>query len=1103
MSSRDSCASSKSLRAKSSTLGASEYPQTENARTIGGKNRKSIRENPRDQPAPASSVHPRQKSMRGSARKANIDDVERQLREVASSALRKSPPPPKKGDLLVARDKQPGGTLGRRIDADAEAAAAGATSHRGLMQMASWRPVILQTYSERSVVSRCARSLALPLLLLSLGAGTLVVLSPEGALTNIDHSLEDARARQAGREDQKPSQGAVATAASFDQPSRSIMPAEPLRHAMVSSVAAPGGEAGLTQPPVSPGSPSPARVSPGETSTLKPHDAAEMVPIRVADDDQKQSPSALDPTSPSSKRQLLDAGAAAAAAPSAQAEIVEATGSPNAVIAPRSGALPGGVASEARSPVMAGLTTPQTSISLPTDTPSPTADAAASPSPAIETHDSHPGSSGDAVSEAPPSVLAALATPDAPTSLPAVTPSPTPDEAVSPSLAAKSIEPKSGSNREAGSEAPAPVAAGSATPQASTSLPTVTPSPPPDAAASSSLAIEPNGSNPGSSGDALSETRASVLAALATPEAPTSLPAVTPSPTPDEAVSPSLAAKSIEPKSGSNREAGSEAPAPVAAGSATPQASTSLPTVTPSPPPDAAASSSLAIEPNGSNPGSSGDALSETRASVLAALATPEAPTSLPAVTPSPTPDEAVSPSLAAKSIEPKSGSNSEAGSETPAPVVAGLTTPQASTSLPIVTPSPPPDAAASPSIAIETHNSNPGSSVDAVSEAPASVLAALATSEVPKPLPTVTPSPRSDDAAPTKAEIVASIPLLAATSLPTPPEVSPSGAPDRVASRPSSTDEAVSQVSSSAMAGLATSHASTSPPQATGSPAPDRAASSKAENIASDESIHSRPRLDGETVVDAAAPLATQEAPASPPPVAASPPNTFAQVTPGTPIERAKPPVAHLIVAQRESGAAGAALPLPVSLSSVPAGAMIVINGLAAGSTLTEGRALETGGWQLTAGELHDAVLRPPQGFVGAMELGLELRLSNDGVADRKMLHLEWAASAGSQATKPAFVVRQLDSDELAALLKRGEGFIASGDLASARLVLQRAAEAGEAQAALSLAGTFDPIVLDKLGLQGQKADIEKARIWYQRAQELGSAAAPRRLQLLAGYDQ
>jgi hypothetical protein len=932
-----------SLRAKSSTLGASEHPQTKNARAIGGKNPKSSRENLRDQPAPASSVHPRRKSMRGSARKADIDDVERQLREVASSALRRSPPPSKEGDLLVARNKQPGGTLGRRVDADAEAAAAGANSRLGVMHMASWRPVILQTYSERSVVSRCARSLALPLLLLSLGAGTLVALSPEGALTNIDRSLEDAQAKQAGRDDQKPSQVPVATATSIDQPSRSIMPAEPSAHAMASSVDTPGGGAGVTQPPASPGAPSSAPVSPGETSTLKAHDAAEMVPVRVADDNQGQSPSALDPTSRSTIRQLLDADAPPAAAPSAQVEIAEATGSPNAVIAPPSGALRGGVASEARSPVTGGLPTPQASISLPTVTPS-TPDAAASPALVVDTHDS----------------------------------------------------------------------------------------------------------NPGSSGDALSESRASVLAALATPEAPTSLPAVIPSPTPDEAASPSLVAKPIEPKSDSNNGPVTEAPASVAAGLPTPQASVSLPTVTPSPTPLEAASPSLATESQDSNPGSSVDAVSAAPASVLAALATPEAPTFPPTVTPSSTPGEAASPSLAAKSIEPKSGSNSDAGSGAPASVAVGLTTAQASISL-----------------------------------------------------PTVTPSPRLDDAASTEVEIVASIPLLAATSLPTPAEASSSGTLDRVASRPGSTDEANSQVSSSDMADLATLQGSTSPPPVAGSPAPDRVASSKVENIAGDESIDSRPRSDGETVVDATAPLATQEAPASPPPVAASPPNAFAQVTPGTPIERAKPPVAHLIVAQRESGAAGAALPLPVSLDSVPADAMIVIHGLAAGSTLTEGRALENGGWQLTAGELHDALLRPPQGFAGAMELGLELRLPNGGVADRKTLHLEWTASAGPQATRPAFVVRQLDADEVEALLKRGEGFIASGDLASARLVLQRAAEAGEAQAALSLAGTFDPIVLDRLGLQGQKADIEKARIWYQRAQELGSAAAPRRLQLLAGYDQ
>jgi len=63
---------------------------------------------------------------------------------------------------------------------------------------------------------------------------------------------------------------------------------------------------------------------------------------------------------------------------------------------------------------------------------------------------------------------------------------------------------------------------------------------------------------------------------------------------------------------------------------------------------------------------------------------------------------------------------------------------------------------------------------------------------------------------------------------------------------------------------------------------------------------------------------------------------------------------------------------------------------------------------------------------------------------------------------------IRQLDQDEVADLVRRGTDFINRGDLASARLVLQRAAEAGDPQAALLLAGTYDPILLEKVGIQG-----------------------------------
>jgi hypothetical protein len=92
----------------------------------------------------------------------------------------------------------------------------------------------------------------------------------------------------------------------------------------------------------------------------------------------------------------------------------------------------------------------------------------------------------------------------------------------------------------------------------------------------------------------------------------------------------------------------------------------------------------------------------------------------------------------------------------------------------------------------------------------------------------------------------------------------------------------------------------------------------------------------------------------------------------------------------------------------------------------------------------------------------------------------------------------RKLDQEEIAVLLKRGKDLIANGDLAAARLVLQRAAHANDAEAALALGATYDPYVLRALKVYGFKADPVMARVWYEKARELGSAAAPRRLEML-----
>jgi hypothetical protein len=117
-----------------------------------------------------------------------------------------------------------------------------------------------------------------------------------------------------------------------------------------------------------------------------------------------------------------------------------------------------------------------------------------------------------------------------------------------------------------------------------------------------------------------------------------------------------------------------------------------------------------------------------------------------------------------------------------------------------------------------------------------------------------------------------------------------------------------------------------------------------------------------------------------------------------------------------------------------------------------------------------------------------------------------------GTNAARPAAVAApiaapappernplRLDDREIATLVMRGENFIANGDLASARLLLQRAADAGSANAALALAATFDPFVTNGLGVAGGEPDVVRARKWYQRAIELGSTAASKQLAKLA----
>ncbi|WP_298252607.1 hypothetical protein [Bradyrhizobium sp.] len=104
-------------------------------------------------------------------------------------------------------------------------------------------------------------------------------------------------------------------------------------------------------------------------------------------------------------------------------------------------------------------------------------------------------------------------------------------------------------------------------------------------------------------------------------------------------------------------------------------------------------------------------------------------------------------------------------------------------------------------------------------------------------------------------------------------------------------------------------------------------------------------------------------------------------------------------------------------------------------------------------------------------------------------------APTAAAPAAAPA---RQIDAAELANLMTRAKALLATGDISPARLLLERAAEGQDANAAMMLAETYDPAVLGAQDIRNITPDPAMARNWYQRAAQLGSPDAQRRLSQL-----
>ena len=112
--------------------------------------------------------------------------------------------------------------------------------------------------------------------------------------------------------------------------------------------------------------------------------------------------------------------------------------------------------------------------------------------------------------------------------------------------------------------------------------------------------------------------------------------------------------------------------------------------------------------------------------------------------------------------------------------------------------------------------------------------------------------------------------------------------------------------------------------------------------------------------------------------------------------------------------------------------------------------------------------------------------------------------AETGRQAVPAAVTADKaraplpLPAEQITALLTRGDAFVRTRDIASARLFYERAADAGNGRAALRMGETFDRAFLDSIGIYRMIGDRQLALSWYRRARDLGDTEAAQLLHQL-----
>ena len=170
----------------------------------------------------------------------------------------------------------------------------------------------------------------------------------------------------------------------------------------------------------------------------------------------------------------------------------------------------------------------------------------------------------------------------------------------------------------------------------------------------------------------------------------------------------------------------------------------------------------------------------------------------------------------------------------------------------------------------------------------------------------------------------------------------------------------------------------------------------------------------------------------------------------------------------------------------------ILILSGLPAGAGLTGAERISSDSWLLTPGSLARLEITIPEWSASLLEIGVELRRTNGAVAAGTTA---WLMVTPPAAPKPS---QKPDQVALKELLDRSNQLLSRGDVVAARALYERAVEMGSAAAALSLGSTYDPNRLWSLGVFGMVGNKERARHWYRRADQLGHPEAKERMKSL-----